>query len=329
MIQAPKIAIVVPCYNEEEVLPWAASELSALIDQQVAAGHISSESYISFVDDGSSDATWTIILAMCESRPDRFSGIKLSKNRGHQSALLAGLATIDADAAISIDADLQDDIRVIPDMVRYFQSGCEVVCGVRSSRKADTLFKNFSARAYYRLMKYLGVEIIPNHADFRLLGRRALVALQKYRETNLFLRAIIPLLGFKQEIVTYERQPRSAGVSKYPLRKMISLGLNGITSFSMRPLRIITVIGIVTAVLAFLFGAWAILAWFFSWPVIPGWTSIIAPMMFLSGVQLLALGIVGEYLGKAYMEVKQRPRYEIETIKGADALRVSEAARSA
>ena len=278
----------------------------------VAAKQIDADSDIYLVDDGSRDATWSQIETMARSKPHRWHGIKLSRNRGHQSALLAGLHVAEGDVVVSIDADLQDDIEAIPLMVKKYAEGCEIVYGVRDDRSSDTAFKRGTAVYYYRLLRLLGVEIVPNLADFRLLSRPAVEALRGYSEVNLFLRAIVPLLGFRTGTVTYRRAARVAGESKYPLQRMIGLAVNGITSFSMRPLRLITFAGMVVSALAFLIGFWAIGVKLVTTDAVPGWTSTVVPLAFIGGLQILALGVIGEYVGKIYMEVKRRPHYEIE-----------------
>ena len=308
----PVVNIVVPCYNEEEVLPESARQLCATIDAMVAEGLVDAASGIYFVDDGSRDRTWALIEALNAQRPNRFHGIKLTRNRGHQNALLAGLRHVPGDALVSIDADLQEDISAIPAMVRKYVEGHEVVYGVRAARDTDTVFKRQSAWLYYALLRHLGVEIVPDHADFRLLGRRALDALGRFSETNVFLRAIVPQLGFRSAQVFYERHARLAGESKYNLTRMIGLAINGVTSFSMTPLRFITVIGFVVAMAAFLVGLWAIGLAIFTSRAVPGWASVVAPLTFLGGLQLFSMGVIGEYIGKIYLEVKRRPLFEIE-----------------
>lgn len=311
--------IIVPCFNEEEMVRTTASELSALLESMVADGRIDPRSYITFVDDGSTDRTWSIIGELVARSPQTLRGLKLSRNRGHQSAILAGLLQSNADASLTIDADLQDDTKAILEMVRLHAEGNEIVYGVRADRTADAWFKRKSAETYYRLLRLLGVEIVLNHADYRLMGRRSIEALRKYPETNLFLRAIIPQLGFRTATVPYARRERIAGVSKYSLRKMLSLAINGVTSFSIFPLRLITVLGFATSSVAFIIGAWALFAHIHG-AAVPGWTSIVAPIMFISGLQILSLGVIGEYIGKIYLETKRRPVFEIEeSIGGADA----------
>ena len=306
--------LVVPCYNEEEVLPETTKRLAGLLDRMVHSGSVSGQSGIYYIDDGSRDRTWEIIGGLRAARPDRVHGVKLSRNCGHQAALLAGLRTVPGDILISIDADLQDDIDVIPAMVEEFTLGNDIVYGVRAGRKTDTFFKRHTARGYYRLLSTLGVNIVLDHADFRLMSRRALTALERYPEVNIFLRAMVPLLGFKTTSVYYDRSPRFAGVSKYPLGRMISLALDGITSFSMRPLRLIAYAGGVMSLLSFLIGAWALYVVLFTNRGVPGWASIVVPIAFVGGLQLASLGVIGEYIGKIYMEVKRRPLFEIEEI---------------
>lgn len=311
---APLMNIVVPCFNEEEVLPETANRLRETVDRLVVEKLVADGSGVYFVDDGSRDKTWLLVTQLKAARPDRFHGIKLSRNQGHQSALLAGLRHAPGDCLISIDADLQDDIEVIPVMVASFLKGYDIVYGVRKDRTTDTPFKRRTSRLYYKLLQWLGVEMVPDHADFRLMSRRALAAMQRYNEVNLYIRAIVPLLGFRTTQVYYERKPRFAGESKYPLAKMLGLALNGITSFSMRPLRMITVIGITVAAFSFLVGIWAIGIVAFTKSAVPGWASIVVPITFVGGLQLLSLGVIGEYVGKIYLEVKQRPLFEIEEI---------------
>jgi len=306
-----RISIVVPCFNEEEVIRETFSQLRRLIESLIEAKIIRDNSEIYFVDDGSNDDTWPIIeeLASC-SRNAR--GIKLSKNRGHQFALLAGLLHAPGDAVISLDADLQDDPAIIENMVRLFYEGIDVVFAVRSARQFDTLFKRATARRFYDLMRILGVETIPDHADYRLMSRRAIDALASYKESNVFLRGIIPQLGFSTAIVNYERNPRFAGDTKYSIRKMISFALDGVTSFSIASLRLISVLGIAVSIVSFIIGAWALFIRLFTEIATPGWASTVVPLAFLGGIQLLSLGIVGEYIGKTYMETKRRPRYIID-----------------
>lgn len=306
--------LVVPCYNEESVLPETAGRLTALIDRLVTEGVIGEGSGIYFVDDGSRDQTWDLINTLTVMRPGKIHGIKLSRNCGHQAALLAGLRHAPGDALISIDADLQDDIEVIPAMIEKFRLGNDIVYGVRQRRQTDTFFKRFTARGYYRLLRALGVDVVLDHADFRLMSRRALTALAKYNEVNIFLRALVPLLGFQTASVYYDRTPRLAGVSKYPVGKMLGLAMNGITSFSMRPLRLIAYAGFIMSLISFLIGLWAVYVVLFTHRGVPGWASIVVPVAFVGGLQLASMGIIGEYIGKIYMEVKRRPLFEIEEI---------------
>ena len=307
-----RLAIVVPCYNEQEVLPETNKRLLALLTRLQASQLISALSSIYYVDDGSKDGTWPLIesLAYADSR---VHGIKLSRNRGHQPALLAGLMTVEGDAMVSIDADLQDDMDVIEDMVREHIAGAEVVYGVRDSRQTDTAFKRHTALLYYRLMKSMGVDLVHNHADFRLLGRRAVEALRQYGEVNMFLRGVVPLIGYRAATVKYNRAERFAGVSKYPLRKMLSFAIEGVTSFSIVPLRLITLLGFVVAGFSFAMILFIIYGTLVLKAAIPGWASSVVPIYFLGGIQLLSVGIVGEYVAKIYLETKQRPRYFIES----------------
>lgn len=306
--------LVVPCYNEALVLPETTARLVALLDRLSADGVVSRESGIYFIDDGSGDQTWGLICGSRAARPDRVHGIRLARNCGHQAALLAGLRTVPGDALISIDADLQDDIDVIPSMIEEFTLGHDIVYGVRAGRKSDTTFKRQSAWLYYRILGMMGVDIVLDHADFRLMSRRALTALERYPEVNIFLRALVPLLGFKTTCVYYDRVPRQAGESKYPLGRMISLALEGITSFSMRPLRLIAYVGGIMAMGSFLVGAWALYIALFTDRAVPGWASIVVPIAFVGGLQMGSLGVIGEYIGKIYMEVKRRPLFEIAEI---------------
>jgi glycosyltransferase involved in cell wall biosynthesis len=305
------LAIVVPCYNEEEVLSTTILQLSTLIKDLIREQLISEDSTITFVDDGSSDRTWSVIEE--SSRIDSaIHGIKLSKNKGHQNALVAGLLSVEGDMVISVDADLQDDLEAIRQMVIKHQQGADIVYGVRSQRYSDTLFKRVSAEWYYRILKFLGVDVVFNHADYRLMSRAAIEALKQYKEVNLYLRGIIPQLGFASEIVTYERKKRMAGESKYPLRKMLSLAWNGLTSFSPSPLRWVTTLGFSISIFSFCAGAWALIATLIYHAALPGWASTVIPIYFLGGIQLLSLGIIGEYISKIYLETKGRPRFIIE-----------------
>ena len=305
------IYLVVPCYNEEEVLRETASRLKDKMQVLISNKVISDKSRITFVDDGSKDKTWSIIEEL-NSNDKIFSGVKLSRNRGHQNALLAGLMTVKdyCDAAISLDADLQDDINVIDKFIEKFNYGCDVVYGVRSERKTDTVFKRTTAQGFYKIMKALGVDIVYNHADYRLMSKRALDSLQDFKEVNLFLRGIVPLIGYKSDVVLYERNERFAGESKYPLKKMLSFAFEGITSFSVKPIRLILIVGI----LMFISSLAAILYFLIIWmagKTVQGWTTVVASIWMLGGIQLLCLGVIGEYIGKIYIESKERPKYII------------------
>jgi glycosyltransferase involved in cell wall biosynthesis len=303
----------VPCYNEQEVLPETAERLLALRQLLIKRGAIEDTSRICFVDDGSKDGTWNLIEELA-NRKDGISGIKLSKNRGHQNALMAGLFTMDGDALVSIDADLQDDINVIEKMVAEFHNGVDIVYGVRKRRETDSFFKRISAELFYKFLSLLGAESMNNHADYRLMSRRAIESLKGFKEVNLYLRGIIPLLGFRSSVVHYDRLERFAGTSKYPLKKMIALALDGVTSFSVSPLRFIMFIGFTVFLGTVFVMIWIVWTRFFSDRAVPGWASTVLPMFFLGGVQILCIGVIGEYLGKIYGEVKGRPRYIIEKV---------------
>jgi glycosyltransferase involved in cell wall biosynthesis len=306
-----KLAIVTPCYNEEEVLPETIRRMVALIGKLVSSGKISSESKIYLVDDGSSDGTWSLIESFA-LQSCHVVGIKLSRNRGHQNALIAGLFSAEGDALVSIDADLQDDVNAIEEMVDRFLGGAEIVYGVRRRREIDSFFKRLTAESFYKLMTVLGAKSIYNHADYRLMSRRAVECLKQYAEVNLYLRGIVPLIGFQSEIVYYDRMSRFAGESKYPLKKMIGLALEAITSFSVIPLRLITLGGFVIFLGSMLVILWTLWVRFFTDTAVPGWASVALPMYFLGGIQIFCIGILGEYLGKTYAEVKSRPRFFIE-----------------
>lgn len=312
------LVIIVPCYNEEEVLPETTRQLSAVLDELRASGKIGSGKIL-YVDDGSRDRTWEIIRGFSASSPC-VCGLKLAHNSGHQQALWAGLewAAGHADAAVSIDADLQDDPHCIAEMVDLWRDGADVVFGIRKERRTDTWFKKTTAQGFYRLMEALGGDIVYNHADFRLMSRRALQALMAYPERNLFLRGMVTALGFRTAKVFYDRRERFAGQSKYPLGKMVSFALDGITSFSVRPLRYIAMLGllfILISVAVIVYGV----AVYWQGNTIPGWTSLLVSVWFIGGAILLALGIMGEYVGKIYKEVKRRPRYFVEEESGMDA----------
>jgi glycosyltransferase involved in cell wall biosynthesis len=312
---SPIVSLVLPCFNEEEVLPETTSRLIGLLDRMKAAGEVASESAIFYVDDGSRDRTWEMISAYAEHNP-AVCGIKLSRNRGHQNALLCGLMTAPGDVLISLDADLQDDLEAIPKMVADYRSGSEIVFAVRSKRASDTLGKRLTAEGYYKFLAFLGVQITYNHADFRLMSRRTIEVLRGYEETHLFLRGLIHQLGFKTSIVEFERSERFAGESKYPLSKMLGLAWQGVTSFSAYPLRLITGLGVVISLASLAMAAWAVVIRLFTDQALPGWASTVIPMYFLGGVQLLSLGIIGEYLAKIYESSKNRPRFHVETVCG-------------
>lgn len=309
------VYFVLPCYNEEEVLPETIKRLTAKLMQLIADGKASEDSRMLFVDDGSKDKTWSIISQYSEENK-YVGGVKLSRNRGHQNALLSGLMTAKehCDCAISLDADLQDDIEVLDEFIAKYEQGCEVVYGVRSSRKKDTFFKRSTAQGYYKFMKLLGVDIVYNHADYRLMGSKALDALAEYEEVNLFLRGIVPLIGYRCDYVYYERNERFAGESKYPLKKMLRFAIDGITSFSVKPLKLISNLGIIICVLSFIGFIYALVSLCMG-VAVSGWASTICSIWFLGGLQMLCIGIVGTYVGKIYGEVKRRPRYRIEETK--------------
>lgn len=307
-----KLGIVVPCYNEQEVLELTHARLKEFLDNMVKKEKITKDSIILLVDDGSSDSTWHIISKLC-NEDTYVRGLKLAKNSGHQNALLAGLMSIKeyVDAAVSIDADLQDDVAVMEQMIDKFNEGSDIVYGVRNNRDTDSFFKRTTAVAFYKLMRWLGVNSVFNHADYRLMSKRALYQLENYKERNLFLRGIVTLIGYKTDVVYYKRSKRAAGESKYPLKKMISFAIDGITSFSIKPLIYISIIGFL-CVLASIAAIIYIIHGAMSGSLEPGWPSLIVSVWFLGGVQLLSLGVVGMYVGKTYIEVKERPRYNIE-----------------
>ena len=306
--------IVVPCYNEEEVLPETARRLRAKLEALTAAGRISDQSRVLFVNDGSRDHTWAVISDLHRQCP-RVSGADLSRNRGHQNALLAGLMTAKdrADMVISMDADLQDDIDAVDAMVDKYYEGCDVVYGVRSSRKNDSFFKRFTAEGFYRVMNALGAETVFNHADYRLLSRRALEGLAAFKEVNLFLRGIVPLVGYPSAAVEYERGERFAGESKYPLKKMLSFAMEGITSLSVKPIRYITALGFLIFFISILMLIYSIVRWAHGETVL-GWASVICSVWAIGGLILLSLGVIGEYIGKIYLETKGRPRFLIREV---------------
>ena len=306
------VYFVVPCYNEEAVLPETVKELTAQLQGMINTGLADDKSRMLLVDDGSKDRTWELISHFHDE--NKFvNGLKLAHNRGHQNALLAGLMTAkeEADCAISLDADLQDDVSILPQFVQKFQEGCDVVYGVRNKRETDTWFKRTTAEGFYKFMARMGVDIVYNHADYRLMSKRALDALSEYKEVNLFLRGIVPLIGYRSDCVYYDRHERFAGESKYPLNKMINFALDGITSFSVKPLKIISNIGIAVAAISVIGLLYALIS-HFTGNAVAGWTAIVCSIWLLGGIQMLCLGIVGEYIGKIYSEVKGRPRFRIE-----------------
>ena len=307
-----KLYLAIPCYNEEEVLRDSAAKLLNKYNNMMAEGKITSDSKIVFIDDGSKDKTWSIISELHKENPV-FQGIKLSRNRGHQNALLCGLITLKdkADAVISIDADLQDDINTFDDMVAKYEEGCDVVYGVRSKRETDTFFKRFTAEAFYKILNKMGAKVIFNHADFRLMSRRALEAFSQYKETNIFLRGMVPLIGYKSDVVTYERSERLLGESKYPLKKMLALAWEGITSMSIQPIRLITGLGAIVFAISIIMVIYSLVS-FFIGAAVSGWASILCSIWALGGLQLLAIGIIGEYIGKIYLESKHRPRFIVK-----------------
>lgn len=316
-ISPPSLSIVVPCYNEQEVIRETGSRLQSLLDGLISGGQIAPSSRVLFVDDGSRDRTWTLIEELSADVGSRLSGLKLSRNRGHQIAVLAGILSAPGDAIITIDADLQDDLDAIPKMIRAFAEGSDVVYGVRSDRTSDTFFKRFTAEGYYRVLGLLGVDVVFNHADYRLMSRRVVEALRDHRESNVFLRGLIPTLGFRSSQVDYERRERFAGESKYPLSKMLALAWQGVTSFSAAPLRMITVLGVSVSAISLALGGWALFVRLFTDDAVPGWASVVVPLFLLSGVQLLSIGVIGEYLAKMYVEVKGRPRFFVEKTAAA------------
>ena len=311
---ADKLMVVIPCYNEEEVLPETSRRLVEKMAELTRKGLISPESRVLLVDDGSRDRTWELISALHKENP-LFEGVKLSRNRGHQNALLAGLLTAvnDADMIVSMDADLQDDINAVDEMVDDYHKGYDVVYGVRSKRETDTFFKRFTAEGFYKVMKALGVDIVFNHADYRLMSRRAVEGLAQFTEVNLFLRGIVPQIGYKWTTVIYERAERFAGESKYPLKKMIAFAADGITSFSVKPIRLVFSTGVVVFIVSLIMLIYALVAKLAGHTSV-GWTSLMGSIWLIGGIQLLGLGVVGEYIGKIYNETKRRPRFIIESV---------------
>ena len=314
MEKSPILAVVVPCYKEEAVLHETHKRLSQLFDRLIQSRQISPESYILYVNDGSTDQTWPIIKELHRNAAYA-CGLNLAGNVGHQNALLAGLNAVKdhCEIAISIDADLQDDIQVIPDMISSYKAGNDIVYGVRKERKTDTFFKRTTAQGFYKVMEMMGVKTVYNHADFRLMSKRAVEQFSKYQETNLFLRGMMPLIGYQTDCVYYDRKERVAGESKYPLKKMLALAFNGISSFSVKPISMILGAGVIIVILSILAAIYALIS-YCTGHVVPGWTSLILSIWFLGGIQLMAVGLVGQYIGKIYIEVKHRPRYNIEKV---------------
>lgn len=313
-----KLGIVVPCYNEEEMLALSSQALRGVLNDLVEKGKIAEDSFVLFVDDGSKDKTWELIAKEHETHKQVY-GLKLAGNVGHQFALTAGLLTAMnlCDVTVSIDADLQDDTNAIEEMIDKFHDGCDVVYGVRNDRSSDSFFKRTTAQGFYKIMSMMGVKTIYNHADFRLMSKRALQEFSKYEESNLFLRGMVPLIGYKTDSVYYERKERVAGESKYPLRKMLALAFNGISSFSVRPISLILYLGVLIVGCSIIALLYALIS-YFTGHVTQGWTSLIISIWFIGGVQLLAIGLIGSYIGKIYVEVKHRPRYHIETVLKSD-----------
>lgn len=314
MEQKSTLYLVVPCYNEEEVLDETTRQLNKKLEDLIGEGKVSDASRILFVNDGSKDQTWMIISRLHEEYK-LVSGLNLSRNRGHQNAVFAGLmyAKEHSDVAISLDADLQDDVNAIDEMIDKFHEGCDVVYGVRSSRKKDTFFKKTTAEGFYKVMKWMGVDIVFNHADYRLMSKRVLDQLKDYKEVHLFLRGMVPLIGYPSANVYYERKERFAGESKYPLKKMLAFAFDGISSFSVKPIRFIVWLGFFIFFMSILMLLYSILQFVFG-DTVPGWSSLIVSIWALGGLQLLAIGVVGEYIGKVYMETKARPKYAIQDI---------------
>lgn len=308
-MMTPVLYLVIPCYNEEQVLPLTSGKFKAKLEELIEAGKISEDSRVMFVNDGSKDTTWDILSSLCEE-DKKYCAISLAHNRGHQNALIAGLmeAKKFADITISMDCDGQDDINAITQMVDEYAKGNEIVFGVRNDRSTDSWFKRTTAQSYYKFLRGMGVDIIPDHADYRLMSSRVLNALEGYGEVNLFLRGIIPQLGFKQSVVYYSRAEREAGTTHYPLSKMMSLAIDGVTSFSVRPLRLITVMGLIVALLSFV-GIIYVLVSVISGYYVDGWASTTCILCFVSGIQMISLGVIGEYIGRIYLETKKRPRY--------------------
>lgn len=310
----PRLAIVVPCYNEEAVLKETNTRLAGLLSDLVGKSKVSADSYVVYVDDGSKDATWDIITRF-QQESQHMRGVRLAHNAGHQNALMAGIETFkdEADAMVTIDADLQDDVNAIERMADAYLEGSDVVYGVRKERTTDTFFKRTTALAFYKLMATMGADTVCNHADYRLMSKRAVNALCQYSERNLFLRGLVPLLGFNTKKVYYDRAERFAGESKYPFKKMLAFAIDGITSFSIKPITIIFITGIMCFIIGVVMLAWGLYS-YLRGSVVPGWTSLIVSLWLIGGVVITSLGVIGEYIGKIYIEVKQRPRYHIQEV---------------
>ncbi|WP_241622267.1 glycosyltransferase family 2 protein [Rosenbergiella australiborealis] len=315
-IDIPSLSIVVPCHNEKEAFPRCLSTLSDILDNLITENKISKNSYIIFVDDGSRDNTWNLIEESSANN-SYVQGVKLSRNCGHQRALMAGLSTVKTDISISIDADLQDDTRCILQMVEKYRQGNDIVYGVREDRSTDSTFKRGTANAFYKFMSLMGVNQIENHADYRLLSRRALESLMQFKEQNIYIRGMVPMIGYQSDKVFYSRNERLEGESKYPLKKMLALAIEGITSLTVTPLRLIAALGFLVSMLALIMSIYTLIQKLHG-DVIEGWTSVMVSIFFLGGIQLLCLGVIGEYIGKIYLETKSRPKYFIEKLSGND-----------
>ena len=311
-----KLYIVVPCYNEEEVLPETAKRLNEKLSALITQGRVDKNSRIMFVNDGSKDKTWEIIEKLHAENPI-FTGVNLSRNRGHQNALLAGLMTAKnmADVTVSLDADLQDDINAVDSMLDEYYSGSDIVYGVRSKRKKDTAFKRITAEGFYHIMNAMGADIVFNHADYRLMSKRALVGLAEFKEVNLFLRGLVPMIGYRSSYVYYEREERFAGESKYPLKKMLSFAFEGITSLSSKPIKYITFIGFLLFIISIIMLVYFVVQWF-TGDTVSGWASVVCSVWGIGGLIMLSLGVIGEYIGKIYLETKGRPNYIIDKVLG-------------
>ena len=316
--ECPVLYIVIPCFNEQEALPQSHKRLYKLLEEMVSQGNVANSSKLLYVDDGSRDDTWEII-ARLSGENNRVAGVKLACNSGHQNALIAGLAAAveHCDITVSIDADLQDDINVIPQMVERYKDGCDIVFGVRRERKSDSWFKRTTATMFYKMMNRLDVETINNHADFRLMSRRAVMALLDYKERNLFIRGIVTKLGYKTDCIYYDRSARTAGESKYPLRKMLNFAIDGITSFSVKPVRMVFMVGVFFLIIALIMLIYVLTAYFMG-RAVSGWPSLILSIWLVGAFILIGLGIIGEYVGKIYTEVKNRPRFNVDTTVGLE-----------